>query len=58
MNLEFETNGLINIENIQNTEGFINGNADIKIENNEIVLLSFLQSLATDVNDLESWCFY
>ena len=55
MNLEFETNGLINIENIQNTEGFINGNADIKIENNEIVLLSFLQSLATDVNDLETF---
>jgi len=55
MNLEFETNGLINIENIQNTEGFINGNANIKIENNEIVLLSFLQSLATDVNDLETF---
>ena len=55
MNLEFETNGLINIENIQNTEGFINGNANIKIKNNEIVLLSFLQSLATDVNDLETF---
>ena len=55
MNLEFETNGLINIENIQNIKGFINGNADIKIENNEVVLLGFLQSLATDVNDLETF---
>ncbi|MDA1283984.1 MAG: hypothetical protein O3C61_03575, partial [Proteobacteria bacterium] len=55
MNLEFKTNELINIENIQNTEGFISGNADIRIENNEIVLLGFLQSLASDVNDLETF---
>ncbi len=55
MNLEIETNGLISIENIQNIEGFINGIVNIKIENDEIILLSFLQSLVADVNDLDTF---
>ena len=55
MNLEFESNGLISINNIINTEGFINGIINIKINDNEIALLNFLQSLAVDVEDLEAF---
>ncbi len=54
LNLDIETNGLISIDSIQNIEGIIDGNINIKIENSEIALLSFLQSLTGDVEDLEA----
>ena len=55
LNLDVSSNGLIDINTIQNMDGFIDGEVNIKIENSEIALLNFLQSLTANVEDLEAF---
>ena len=46
---------LIHVNTIQNISGSIDGEVNIKIENSEIALLNFLQSLTANVEDLEAF---
>ena len=55
LNLDISSNGLIDINTIQNISGSIDGEVNIKIENSEIALLNFLQSLTANVEDLEAF---
>ena len=55
LDLAFRSNGLISFENIIDTEGLINGKVNIKINDSEITLLKFLQSLTSDINDLKAF---
>mgnify|MGYP006157660551 FL=1 len=55
LNLDISSNGLIDINTIQNIAGSIDGEVNIKIENSEIALLNFLQSLTANVEDLEAF---
>ncbi|MDC0861236.1 hypothetical protein OAQ08_01390 [Alphaproteobacteria bacterium] len=55
LNLDISSNGLIGINTIKNIAGSIDGEVNIKIENSEIALLNFLQSLTADVEDLEAF---
>ncbi|MDB9825472.1 hypothetical protein OAC15_05180, partial [Alphaproteobacteria bacterium] len=55
LNLDISSDGLIDINTIQNISGSIDGEVNIKIENSEIALLNFLQSLTANVEDLEAF---
>ena len=55
LNLDISSNGLIDVHTIQNIAGSIDGELNIKIENSEIALLNFLQSLTANVEDLEAF---
>ena len=55
LNLDISSNGLIDVNTIPNISGSIDGEVNIKIENSEIALLNFLQSLTANVEDLEAF---